>query len=127
MFERYNQHIMSSSRNCPAYSNSIAEMFWRRKRLRKGLATLRETTRLRQSLKGVFEWQRLCMTRQAFWQWQLCVFVHGGVHVPMWEVLGGRGVTWHPSRRSYARRHLDRLKHAVGAQDKAAVKLRLVS
>ena len=64
-------------------------MFWRRRRLRKGLATLHAAARMRQSLKGTFARQRLRLTRQAFWKWQLCVFVHGGVHTPVWEVLGG--------------------------------------
>ena len=110
-----------------AQTNSIADIFWRRKRLRRGLVTLQESSRIRQSIKGVFAWQRLRITRQAFWQWQLCVFVHGGVHVPTWEVLGGRGVAWHPSTRSYARQHLGRLKQAVGVQDRTGTKLRQVS
>ena len=102
-------------------------MFWRRRRLRKGLATLHAAARMRQSLKGTFARQRLRLTRQAFWKWQLCVFVHGGVHTPVWEVLGGRRVASRPSRRSYARRHLSKLRQAVNAEDSPAAKCRLVS
>ena len=92
-----------------------------------GLATMQAAAKMRQSLKGVFAWRRLRLTRQAFWKWQLCVFVHGGVHMPMWEVLGGRKVVSQPSRRSYARRHLSKLKQAVSAEDNPTVKCRLVS